>query len=87
MLRASAAAEAAGIPSATLVCVSFQTLAKAASLGLGMPNLPTAPVPGHPGLQSKEVLQKNVRAISLGNNRLRTETAGLYCAMVLNASL
>ncbi len=65
MLRASAAAEAAGIPSATLVCVSFQTLAKAASLGLGMPNLPTAPVPGHPGLQSKEVLQKNVRDVTL----------------------
>jgi 16S rRNA (uracil1498-N3)-methyltransferase len=31
--------------------------------------------------------QKNLRSISLGNNRLRTETAGLYCAMVLNASL
>lgn len=31
--------------------------------------------------------QKNVRSVSLGNNRLRTETAGLYCAMVLNASL
>lgn len=31
--------------------------------------------------------QAKVRAISLGNNRLRTETAGLYCAMVLNASL
>jgi 16S rRNA (uracil1498-N3)-methyltransferase len=35
----------------------------------------------------EKILQKNVRAISLGNNRLRTETAGLYCAMVLNASL
>jgi 16S rRNA (uracil1498-N3)-methyltransferase len=31
--------------------------------------------------------QNNVSAISLGNNRLRTETAGLYCAMVLNACL
>ena len=31
--------------------------------------------------------QKNVLPISLGNNRLRTETAGLYCAMVLNANL
>jgi 16S rRNA (uracil1498-N3)-methyltransferase len=35
----------------------------------------------------EKIIQKNVRAISLGNNRLRTETAGLYCAMVLNASL
>jgi 16S rRNA (uracil1498-N3)-methyltransferase len=31
--------------------------------------------------------QHNVSSISLGNNRLRTETAGLYCAMVLNACL
>ncbi len=40
-------------------------LAKAASGGLGMPNLQVAPVPGHPGLQSKEVLQRNVREVTL----------------------
>ncbi len=40
-------------------------LAKAASGGLGMPNLQVAPVPGHPGLQSREVLQRNVREVTL----------------------
>ncbi len=65
MLRASVAAESAGIPSATLVCESFTTLAKAASQGLGYPNIPVAPVRGHPGLQSKEELQQNVRELTL----------------------
>lgn len=65
MLRASVAAEAAGIPSATLVCESFMTLAKAASQGLGYPNIAVAPVRGHPGLQSKEALQQNVRELTL----------------------
>ncbi len=35
-------------------------LAKATSVGQGFPNIQVAPVPGHPGLQSKEVLQKNI---------------------------
>jgi len=65
VLRASVAAESAGIPSATLVCESFTTLAKAASQGLGYPNIPVAPVRGHPGLQSKEELQQNVRELTL----------------------
>ena len=43
------------------------TLAKAASMGLGYPNIPVAPVPGHPGLQSKDVLQKNIREVTLDN--------------------
>jgi len=65
VLRVSAAAEAVGIPSSTLVCESFMALAKAASVGLGMPNLQVATVIGHPGLQSKEVLQRNVREVTL----------------------
>jgi hypothetical protein len=65
VLRASVAAEVAGIPSATLVCESFMTLARAASQGLGFPNIAVAPVRGHPGLQSKEVLQQNVRELTL----------------------
>ncbi len=40
-------------------------LAKAASRGLGMPNLPVAPVPGHPGLQSKEALERNISEVTL----------------------
>jgi hypothetical protein len=59
------AAESAGIPSATLVCESFMTLSKAASQGLGYPNIAVAPVRGHPGLQSKEELQQNVRELTL----------------------
>ena len=65
MLRASVAAESAGIPSATLVCESFATLAKAASQGLGYPNIALAPVRGHPGLQSRQELQQNVRELTL----------------------
>ncbi len=41
------------------------TLARAASQGLGFPNIAVAPVRGHPGLQSKEVLQQNVRELTL----------------------
>jgi len=61
------AAEGAGIPSSTLVCESFMTLAKAASQGLGFPNIAVAPVRGHPGLQSKEALQQNVRELTLNS--------------------
>jgi len=78
VLRASVAAEAAGIPSSTLVCESFMTLAKAASQGLGYPNAAVAPVRGHPGLQSKEVLQQNVRELTLEgviNNLLKMPAA------------
>ena len=35
MLRASAAAEGAGVPSSTLVCEGFLGLAAASSIGLG----------------------------------------------------
>ena len=41
------------------------TLATAASKGLGMPNLPVARVVGHPGVQSKEQLRKNVLDVTL----------------------
>ena len=78
MLRASVAAESAGIPSATLVCESFASLAKAASQGLGYPNIPVAPVRGHPGLQSKEALQQNVCELTLdGVIRCLTETPAM----------
>lgn len=32
----------------------------------------------------KELLEKGARPVSLGNSRLRTETAGLYCSVMLN---
>ena len=65
MLRASAVGEAAGIPSATLVCEGFLGLAAASSVGLGMPNLPVALVPGHTGVQSDAVLERNVLDVTL----------------------
>ena len=40
-------------------------LAGASSIGLGMPNLPVARVIGHPGVQSKEQLAKNVLDVTL----------------------
>jgi hypothetical protein len=65
VLRASAAGEGAGVPSSTLVCEGFMGLAAASSIGLGMPNLPVARVIGHPGVQSKEMLQRNVMETTL----------------------
>ena len=65
MLRASAAAEAAGVPSSTLVCEGFLGLAASTSVGLGLPNIPVAPVPGHTGVQSKEELRRNILGVTL----------------------
>jgi hypothetical protein len=65
VLRASAAGEGGGVPSSTLVCEGFLPLATAASVGLGMPNLPVARVIGHPGVQSKEQLRKNTLEVTL----------------------
>jgi hypothetical protein len=65
VLRAAAAGEAAGVPSSTLVCEGFMGLAAASSIGLGMPNLPVARVIGHPGVQSKEMLERNVLEVTL----------------------
>jgi hypothetical protein len=65
VLRASVAAEAAGIPSSTLVCEGFLSLATACSVGLGMPNIPVAKVPGHTGVQSREELQRNILGVTM----------------------
>ena len=78
MLRASAAAEGAGVPSSTLVCEGFLDLAGAASVGLGLPNLPAARVVGHPGVQSKEELRRNTLEVTLAqviDNLLRAPRA------------
>ena len=49
MLRASAACEAAGYPTSSLTCEGFMKQAAATSIGLGMPNITLAMVPGHIG--------------------------------------
>ena len=65
MLRVSAIAENAGIPSASLVCEGFIGQAGSTAVGLGFPNLPVALVPGQVGVQTKEKLDGNVRRVTL----------------------
>ncbi|MDP6517826.1 MAG: UGSC family (seleno)protein, partial [Alphaproteobacteria bacterium] len=60
MLRVSAVAEQAGVPSASLVCEGFVGQAGTTAAGLGMPNLPLARVAGHVDAQSAEELHRNV---------------------------
>ncbi len=57
--------EAAGVPSSSLVCQGFVSQAAATSVGLGMPNLPVALVPGHPGVQSAEELERNIVEVTV----------------------
>ncbi len=66
MLRASAASEKAGFPTSSIVCEGFVGLAKTTSVGLGLPNLPLAVVPGHVGNQSKEQLRAHIRDVTSG---------------------
>ncbi len=65
MLRASAVCEKAGVPSSALVCEGFLRQAAAASVGLGMPNIPVAVVPGHPNVQTKEELKRNILEVTV----------------------
>jgi hypothetical protein len=64
VLRASAACEAAGFPSSSLVCEGFMKQAAATSIGLGMSNIPLALVPGHIGAQSNEEIRKNILGVT-----------------------
>jgi hypothetical protein len=64
VLRASEVCERAGFPTSSLVCEGFLGQAAATSVGLGMPNLPVAMIPGHPGVQSLEQLRAHVVAIT-----------------------
>ena len=64
MLRASAACEAAGYPTSSLTCEGFIKQAKATSIGLGLPNIPLALVPGHIGTKSKEELRRDILGVT-----------------------
>ncbi len=64
MLRVSAACEYAGIPSVSLVCEGFISQATTTSVGLGFPNLALAVVPGHPSVQSKDELRRNIHDVT-----------------------
>jgi hypothetical protein len=64
VLRASEACERAGFPTSSLTCEGFLGQAAATSVGLGMPNLPIALIPGHPGVQSLDELRANVLSVT-----------------------
>jgi len=64
VLRASEVCERAGFPTSSLVCEGFLGQAAATSVGLGMPNLAVAMIPGHPGAQSMEELRANVAQVT-----------------------
>lgn len=65
MLRVSAIAENAGVPTSSLCCEGFIGQAKTTSAGLGFPNLPVAMVPGHVDVQSADTLTKNVLDVTV----------------------
>jgi hypothetical protein len=65
VLRASAVAERAGVPTASLVCEGFRGQAATTAAGLGLPSLPTALVLGHVDVQSPEELRRNVAAVTV----------------------
>jgi hypothetical protein len=65
VLRASAVAERAGVPTASLVCEGFRGQAATTATGLGLPGLPTALVPGHVDVQSVDELRRNVAAVTV----------------------
>lgn len=65
MLRASASSERLGRPSASLTCEGFLAQGRATAVGLGLPNLPLALVPGHVGVQSREELRRNILGVTV----------------------
>jgi hypothetical protein len=64
VLRAAAVSEQLGVPTSSIVCEGFMGQAGTTSVGLGMPNLPLALVPGHVGSQSKDELVRNVQEVT-----------------------
>jgi len=64
VLRASAVCEAAGYPTSSLTCEGFLRQAAATSIGLGMPNIPLALVPGHIGTQSAAEIRRNILEVT-----------------------
>jgi hypothetical protein len=65
VLRASAICERAGVPAVSLVCQGFMTQAATTAIGLGMPNLCYAMVPGHIDIQTKAELRDNLTAVTV----------------------
>ncbi|MBT6278248.1 MAG: hypothetical protein HOI95_29445, partial [Chromatiales bacterium] len=83
MLRASSIAEKAGFPTASLVCEGFLGQASTTSVGLGMPNLACARVPGHTGAQSDAALRNNILGVTV-DEVVRTLTQAPEAAVLSN---
>ena len=66
MLRASAVCEAAGFPTSSLTCEGFVRQAAVTSVGIGMPNIPIAVVPGHIGTKTADQLRDDILTVTLG---------------------
>jgi hypothetical protein len=60
VLRASAAAETAGVPTVSLVCEGFVGQANTTAVGIGLSGMQLAMVPGHVDVQSAEELRRNI---------------------------
>lgn len=54
------------MPSSTLVCEGFAGQAATTAVGLGMPNLPIAMVPGHVDMQTDNELRDNIVEVTIG---------------------
>src|SRR6266705_1206275 len=65
VVRASVAAERAGVPTASLISEGFVHQAKATVVRLGLSDIPIAVIPGHPGTQSHEELRENALGVIL----------------------
>jgi hypothetical protein len=65
VLRASAVCEAAGFPTSSLTCEGFIKQAAVTSVGLGMPNIPVALVPGHIGMKTAQELRDDVLNVTM----------------------
>jgi hypothetical protein len=65
VVRASAVAERAGIPSVSLISEGFVQQAQSTVVGLGLADLPIAMIPGHPGVQSHAQLRENTLGVIL----------------------
>ena len=60
MLRASAKAELAGVPSVSIISTGFLKQAEVVTKGLGLPNMAIAEFPGVPMTWSTDELRKQV---------------------------
>ena len=65
MLRASAVCEAAGFPTSSLTCEGFVRQAAVTSVGIGVPNIPIALVPGHIGTKTAKELREDVLGVTM----------------------